>query len=282
MDWLMACFGRGREGAMTDWSGTQNNPLSRDPVLFDMFMAAVDEVVAEPEIRGALEEFRLTPQNLRHRMVTAAEQVLNAAPLEFAAYKAARDDVRGDLATGVVIPPVLDVLRLLGLAVSQASDGTVRIQRWIGRGLAACGALFVATSVASMSVWPRTEPLLWAGTALLCVAGVVYGMLWLGGESGVSLLWGAAGRPVTVPAVEQTRNRLMAAVSSDEFLAQARTFLNTARQRHFGHEYSVSSIVGLSETYDGTYQVSTSTAAELEELLTRLNGASIGVAGPRG
>lgn len=122
---------------MADGSGTQNNPLSRDPVLFDMFMAAVDEVVAEPEIRGALEEFRLTPQNLRHRMVTAAEQVLNAAPLEFAAYKAARDDVRGDLATGVAIRPVLDVLRLLGLAVSQASDGTVRIQRWIGRGLAA-------------------------------------------------------------------------------------------------------------------------------------------------
>jgi hypothetical protein len=275
-------FRLGQEGAMASARGTGLNPLLRDPLLFDMFMAALDEVVAEPEIRGALDEFRLTPQNLRGRMVTAAAQVLRAAPREFAAYEAALEDVGSTSVTGTVIPPVLDVSRVLTLFVSQSDDGALRLQRWIGRGLAVCGALFVAAGVASMSAWPWTEPLLWSGAAMLCLAGLVYGLLWLSGEGWLRLLRGTAGRPSAAPAVEQARDRLMAALTSDEFLAQARTFINTARQDQFGHDYAVSSIAGLSETYDATYQVSTSTAAELDGLLARLDGASIGVAGPRG
>lgn len=266
---------------MAGGGGTKRNPLGRDPLLFDMFMAAMDEVVAEPEIRSALDEFRLTPQNLRGRMATAAAQVLNAAPGEFAAYQAARD-VGGGLEGGAVVPPVLDVFRLLSLAVSLAGDGTVRVLRWIGRGTAACGVLLVTVGAASMAAWPWAEGLLWPGAAMLCVAGFVYGMLWLGGKSGLRLLWGAAGRPVAAPAVEQARNRLMAALTSDELLAQARMFINAARHDQFGRDYSVTSIAGLSETYDATYQVSTATAAELEGLLARMGGASIGVAGPRG
>lgn len=266
---------------MAGGGGSAHNPLGSDPVLFDMFMAAVDEVVAEPEIRSALDEFRLTPQNLRGRMVTSAAQVLSGAPREFADYEAARD-ADGGLGPGMVISPSLDVFRLLSAAVSQSGAGTVRALRWMVRGLAACGGLFAAAGAASMSAWPWTEPLLWSGAAMLCVAGLVYGMLWAGGEKGLSRLWGASGHPVAGPAVEQARNGLMAALTSDEFLAQARTFINAARRDQFGHEYSVSSIAGLSETYDATYQVSTSTAAELEGLLARLDGASIGVAGPRG
>jgi hypothetical protein len=267
---------------MGDAASKELNPLLRDPFLFDMFMAAVDEVVAEPEIRGALDEFRLAPQNLRGRMITAAVQVLSAAPGEFAAYEAAREETGGGVVAGTVLPSGLDVFHVLSLVVSQSDDGTVRVQRWIGRGSAAFGALLAAAGVASMSAWPWTEPLLWAGAALLCVAALVYGVLWLGGESGLRLLWGTMGGPVTAPGVEQARNRLMAALTRDEFLAQARTLINTARRDQFGHDYSVSSIAGLSETYDASYQVSTSTAAELEGLLARLDGASIGVAGPRG
>jgi hypothetical protein len=266
---------------MASGGGTKDNPLGRDPVLFDMFMAAVDEVVAEPEIQGALDEFRLTPQHLRGRMATASEQVLKAAPQEFAAYESARDD-GGDSGTGAVIPPVLDGVRLLSFAVSQASDRTVQVQRWIARGLAACGALLAIAGVASMLTSLRAELLLLPGAVMLCVAGLVYGTLWLGGEKALSLLWHTSSRQVAAPAVEEARNRLMSALTGEELLAQARMFINAARHDQFGHDYSVSSIAGLSETYDATYQVSTSTAAELEGLLTRLDGASIGVAGPRG
>jgi hypothetical protein len=250
---------------MAGGGGTKQNPLGRDPLLFDMFMAAVDEVVAEPEIKSALDEFRLTPQNLRGRMVTAAAQVLNGVSWEFAAYEAARDDVGGGLEAGPVVPPVLDLFRLLSLAVNLAGDGTAQILRWIGGWTGAFGALLVAGGAASMSVWPGAEGLLWPGTAMLCVAGLVYGALWLGGESGLRRLWGTAG-PVAAPAVEQARTRLMAALTSEELLAQARTFINAARHDQFGHEYSVTSIAGLSETYDATYQVSTTTAAELNQL----------------
>jgi predicted ATP-dependent serine protease len=74
----------------------------------------------------------------------------------------------------------------------------------------------------------------------------------------------------------------MTAVAQDEFLAQARTFINTRRQGEFGQEFSAVSISGLSEIYDIAYRVPTKAAADLDSLLGRLEGASIGIAGPRG
>ena len=82
--------------------------------------------------------------------------------------------------------------------------------------------------------------------------------------------------------VVTARYRLMAAVTDTELLAQARTFVNTARQSRFGHAYSVASSPALSEVYDRTNKVPTQIESELAELLGRLDGASIGVAGPRG
>src|SRR6266540_1819890 len=74
----------------------------------------------------------------------------------------------------------------------------------------------------------------------------------------------------------------MAAVSQTELLSQVRMFVNTARRGRFGHTFSVTASPGLSEVYDRTYSVPTGIATELDELLGRLDGASIGVAGPRG
>jgi hypothetical protein len=247
-----------------------------------MFTAVMDEVMAEPEIKGALDEFRLTPQNLRGRMVTAAARVLQAAPLEFAAYEAARDDAGGVLEAGSVVGPVLDAFRLVSQSVSLANAETVQLMRWIARGAAACGVLLVTVGAATMSAWPQTAGLLGPGAAMLCLAGLVYGTLWLGGQRGQRLLRGTVSGPEAVHAVEQARDQLMAALTSEEMLAQARLFINTVRYGQFGHDYSVTSIAGLSETYDATYQVSTRTAAELKGLLDRLDGASIGVAGSRG
>lgn len=78
------------------------------------------------------------------------------------------------------------------------------------------------------------------------------------------------------------RNQLMAAVSKTELLAQARTFINTERQSRFGPAYAVVSSPGLSDVDNSANRVPTLIAAELEGLIGRVGGASIGVAGPRG
>jgi hypothetical protein len=82
--------------------------------------------------------------------------------------------------------------------------------------------------------------------------------------------------------VVAARLRLMAAITETELLAQVRTFINTARQSRFGHRYSVASSPALSEVYDSANRVPTQIESEFAGLLDRLDGASIGVAGPRG
>lgn len=84
------------------------------------------------------------------------------------------------------------------------------------------------------------------------------------------------------PAVQLARYQLMAAITQTELLAQVRTFINTARQSRFSHAYSVASDPALSEVYDSANRVPTKIESELTGLLDRLDGASIGVAGPRG
>ena len=82
--------------------------------------------------------------------------------------------------------------------------------------------------------------------------------------------------------VAAARYRLMAAITETELLAQVRTYINTARQSRFGHRYSVASSPALSEVYDSANRITTQAESELAGLLDRLDGASIGVAGPRG
>lgn len=84
------------------------------------------------------------------------------------------------------------------------------------------------------------------------------------------------------PEVEVARHRLMAAFTETELLAQVRTLINTARKRRFGHAYSVVSSPALSEVYDKANRIPTRIESEFAGLLDRLDGASIGVAGPRG
>jgi hypothetical protein len=82
--------------------------------------------------------------------------------------------------------------------------------------------------------------------------------------------------------VETARSRLMAVITETELLAQVRTYINTARQRRFSHAYSVASSPALSEVYESANRIPTQIESELAGLLDRLDGASIGVAGPRG
>lgn len=255
---------------MAEFAGPHrtSNPLYDDLLLFDMFMEALDGVVANPEIKAALDEFRFPPQTLRGIMIAGAGKILKAAPYEFEAYENVRQRV-GSVSTS--------------RAEAESSDGEdpLHIVHLISRGAIAGGLLFVIGGLASFPLWPWTEPLVWAGITTIAVAGLLYSAPRLATGFGLRLLTGQGGLNSNVE-LDEARDRLMSAVGQEEFLAQARTFINTARQDQFSHTYSVANISGLSEIYDSTYQVPTHVADELSSLLERLDGASIGIAGPRG
>jgi hypothetical protein len=65
--------------------------LSADPALFDMYLSALDLVLAEPEIISAFDDFGLSAATLRMKMVSEASNLLGAVPQEYAAYKAVAD-----------------------------------------------------------------------------------------------------------------------------------------------------------------------------------------------
>jgi hypothetical protein len=247
------------------------NPLSGDLVLFNMYMTAVDAVLADAEISGALAEFEFSPDTLRMAMCATAGEALRGPAKEFAAYSVAREHPAED--PGSARPPG-GAQRFS--AVADTSDSLA----WLGRSLAAIGLAAAAAGVASISAWPWTEWLTWAGATLFVPAILTYSYGRISGQEWFKTLQGtpSPGHPV----LAQARDNLMAAIPHSEFAGHARTLISSWREATFSTVYSVTSIFGLSETYDSTFEVATGTAAELEGLLSRVNGASIGVAGPRG
>jgi hypothetical protein len=248
----------------------KNNPLHRDPVLFDMYMSALDRVLADKELGVVFDEFGLTRATLRMRMVTTARRVFESAPRELAAYENAlahQFDATQARPEGGNFSGRVDFRRLL---------------RLLGLGIAVAAGLGAVAAVVGLLAGSWTEPLLWSAGTMLTVAVVAYAALRLL-NSGVGL--GLIRREV-LPGmssdVVSARYRLMEAIGEDELLSQVRTFVNTARRGRFGHEYCVVDSPGLSEVYDSSYSVPTNIATEMDGLLARLDGASIGVAGPRG
>jgi energy-coupling factor transporter ATP-binding protein EcfA2 len=239
--------------------------LSGDPALFDLYMKALDFVLAEPEIRSALDDFGLSGAKLRMKMVSQAEHVLSTVPQEYAAYKDVADgelDYRG---TAKRLPPDVEAIRGL----------LNRLQF----GAAVLGLIVAASGGATWALWPLARTMVWAGATVLLGALV----LWLvprallGTGFGARLVQGDGS-----PALAAARDRLMAAVTDAELMAQARTFINVERRDRFGHVYAVAGSQGLSEIYDSANRVPTRIADDFAELLSRFDGASIGVAGPRG
>jgi hypothetical protein len=248
----------------------QANPLSDDPVLLDMYMAALNAVFAEPEIVVAFGEFGLSAARLRVQMLSGAGRVLRTAVPEFAAY----EEALTRSATTFGIDPKLipygsrrNLTSFLRLLVGSAGAG---------------GAILVTVGLVGARSWSPADALVGAGGALLAVAAIVEGA-WraIATKYGRALMEGIARSDEGVELI-LARHRLMTAVGMAELLAQVRTSINTARQDRFDHEYSVSTSPGLSEVYDSINRVPTEVSTELEGLLARLDGASIGVAGPRG
>jgi hypothetical protein len=257
------------------------NPLVDDLVLFGIYMSALDEVIANREIRAALDEFGVSPNTLRMQMITQARRVFEEVPQEFAAYEAARGVPGWEPQPVSVRSFVRDPFRLRRILDPPLIADAPLILRFLTGGTGIAGCLLAVAGVASIPLWPWTESLVWAGGTLIVLAGMLFGLSWLV-NNGVGLRLGDSIWASDDPQLGPARNALMAAVGGEELLAQARTFINVARQDRFGHAYSVVNISGLSETYDSTYQVPTGTATELDGLIDRLDGASIGVAGPRG
>ena len=253
------------------------NPLQEDLALFDMYMHALDEALRVPEVRSAFDEFGISAGIVRNEMVGDAARVLNAAAQEFAAYTdaAAQDAADGgspQVTHGSARDP-LDLLRRIRLR------GTIT------------AVLMTVIGVASSTAWHPMLTLAEAGVTLLAVAGMMWAAPFFIADTSIlfsqfGALRPGSGQPGTMRvgsgAVDAARLQLMAAIGGSEMLAQVRTVINTVRQDRFGPEYSVAGTPGLSEVYDSINRIPTGVAAELNGLLDRFDGASIGVAGPRG
>lgn len=258
------------------------NPLWEDPPLFGMYMHALDEALREPEVRSAFDEFGISAIMVRNEMVGGAARVLNAAPEEFAAYTeaVARDavDTGSPQVTHGSARDPLDLPRRIRLT------GTI------------AAVLMTVAGVASSTAWHPMLTLAEAGGSLLAVAGLMWAApLFIAVDSDLSWLFGPPRSRIGRPGTRQlgtarvgsgeadaARLQLMAAIGGTEMLAQVRTVINTVRQDRFGPEYSVAGTPGLSEVYDSINRIPTGVADELNGLLDRFDGASIGVAGPRG
>ncbi|MGP4103670.1 hypothetical protein [Nonomuraea sp. KM90] len=77
------------------------------------------------------------------------------------------------------------------------------------------------------------------------------------------------------------RAKLVRDLEDGELAAQIRQRINARRDR-FDPVFNVAASPGLSEAFDSAYHVPTRVVDELDELLGRLSGASVGIAGPRG
>ncbi|MFF0773436.1 hypothetical protein ACFYUK_31400 [Nonomuraea wenchangensis] len=75
--------------------------------------------------------------------------------------------------------------------------------------------------------------------------------------------------------------QLVRGLEDGELTAQIRQRIN-ARRNRLDPTFGVVAGPGLSESFDSAYHVPTQALYELEELLGRLSGASVGIAGPRG
>lgn len=248
-----------------------DNPLPRDLSLFDRYMTELDKVLTDSEILVALNEFEISAARMRAMMVAGSDEVLKTAAPEYAVYQ--ESVIRNAQAVGIGPGQIT-----LGPRLSLAD-----LLRWIVFAGAGAGAALLAAGLATDGSWPAAPACIGAGLALLGVVGTLFlSQLARNTHYGRMAIENGAAR--TDDSIELTiaRNRLMAALSQRELVVRAWRFINEAREKRFDRDYTVSGSPGLSEVYDSINRVPTEISAELEGLLERLDGASIGIAGPRG
>jgi hypothetical protein len=227
-------------------------------------MHMLDDLLETKEIRSALQELNISKLKIRMEMTKDFEKVLSEAPTEFAAYKDAfklyGPEESSKEATGVEGDPFLK--RALYIAA-------------IAYGVA--GAILLPVGIWTKSIYAQSE--VWAGGALLVAAVMVaIATSSIGAISGLVM----KESPFVNVALEIARADLIDAVGQHGFLSGIRSRINEARKDQLGHALAVTSSPGLSEVHERSYHVPTSIAVQMDGLLDRLAGASVGVAGPRG
>jgi hypothetical protein len=243
------------------------NPLHTDSELFYQYMGLLDEVLEQPEIRSGLSDQNLSPSQIRMMCVARAEDLLREAGPEYAVYDRARAAYRRALATA------------LQRRRRDAADRTLR-----GFSVILCAAGVVAI-VAGLTAghWARPMAFLWKPGLAALTVGVLSrvaayvrltgpGIRLLGGE-----IAGESGGDL-----ERARRMLIEAVRGVQLLALVRTLINQSRESALDDAFAVTASPGLSEVHDSAYHVPTRITAEMDGLIGRLTGGSIGVAGPRG
>ncbi|MBP2704332.1 hypothetical protein JOL79_10960 [Microbispora sp. RL4-1S] len=261
----------------TSWP--PGNPILADPVLFGQYMAALDAAMADPEFRDAFDNVWVTPFRVRVMMLRNAADILRSASREFAEYEKA-------FAWQVVSADAW----LEDLRVALEEHRLETPLNAIGVGSGVLGLLVTGVGLIGGIWWDLLGSLTWIGVTTLVFAVVARILFRIRThETTIRVIVGVAKRIaslVTYTSVMTTslgpRDVLMAAVREREITAQIRVLINAFRDDSFDLRFAVSASPGLSEAFDSTYHVPTMVAAELDELLDRLSGAGIGVAGPRG
>lgn len=204
-------------------------------------------------------------------MLRDANQVFTQVPYEYNAYLLARDGFRRRLD---------ELVDLLGDSIR---DGRLR------RRLATVGSMVTVIGVGTAliwllvgrgDVWPLVVPTLLVGGSVLLASWV---STWSMAPTVLDCLHTLIRPLAYVPgSVWSARRALIEAVEVNELAAQVRQRLNTLRRNRFVHDFGVKGNPELSEAFDSAYHVPTVVAHELDDLLSRLSAASIGLAGPRG
>ncbi|GAA4586578.1 hypothetical protein GCM10023194_33120 [Planotetraspora phitsanulokensis] len=255
------------------------HPMYDDAILCDEYMAAINEALRHPEIRDAFDNVWVTPFRVRVEMVRDMAAVLAATPQEYADYRASLDQIVSRLRDPA------DAVR------DRLAESHLHLE-WERRALVG-GAIGLVTTGAGLlsGIWSGLGPLTWVGSVLTLASGLVFLLArLLRSSKALHRVEVAIGLVLSLAvnialhrrALSPWRNMLLAALKEHELAAQIRLRINALRHDRFTHAFTVHASPGLSEAFDSTYHVPTSVARELDELLGRLSGASIGVAGPRG
>ncbi|MBA2890118.1 hypothetical protein [Nonomuraea soli] len=240
--------------------GLDPNPLKRDPLLFEMYMDALDHVLGRREIQTALEEYGMAASRLRLQLTGDAPRVFSRAAPEFRAYQTLA------LKPDRLVPDENELGVLRPLAV----------------GLAVLGGLSLSTGVlGGVLGWTSAWIALWAGAALVVAAVTAWliraRMTFLGRP-----LLSGEGVPGYDPELDRARSSLISALGRGLLLEEVREVINDRRVGQFGTAFLVTGSPGLYELHDSIFTVPTRTAQEVQRLLDTVSGISLGIAGPRG
>jgi hypothetical protein len=244
-----------------------DNPLYADTELFYEYMGLLDDVLDQPEIRSGLSDQNLAPNDIRMMCVAGADNVLREATAEYTAYEQALANYREALVEG----------RRPGNR--DAGDRTLRRSSVL---LCAAGLLAIMVGSIAGHWWPPIAFLWKPGLAALAVGVLAFGVALIRmTEAGIRLLGGEIAG-TRGGELDRLRRALLDTVRAHYLLAFVRTLINQARQSALGEVFAVTASPGLSEVNDSAYHVPTEITSEMDGLLGRLAGGSIGVAGPRG